>query len=205
MPVRVQVVDHEIGAVGLYEPLPRLMRLDVLPFLLLYSTAAYLYSQRPQEDVIVAVFTALAVCFHALVFLAGEWNVSVFAWLTCAKLACINGNDTQKIYAMVTPSRSTLPCELCRCFIAAKSRQEKVTTHIRSFFIRRLDSLRLLFAEWNLREWRAHTRCMVLLSKHYVLHARGYPIHQSCHARKYPMLPATRVSYTVLYQALPSK
>lgn len=135
MPVRVRVVDHDIGTVGLYEPLPRLMRLDVLPFLLLYFTAAYLYSQRPQEDVIVAVFTALIVCFHALAFLAGEWNVSFFTWLTCAKLAFISGNDTQTVYVMVTPSRSTLPCELCRCFIAAKSRQEKVIIRIRSRFL----------------------------------------------------------------------
>ncbi|KAF1315791.1 P-type atpase, partial [Globisporangium splendens] len=122
MTVAVRIDDHEIGAVALYEPLPPLLRLDALPFVFLYSTAAYLYCVR--DDLVATLFAALIVFVHALAFLSGEWSVDVRAWMTCTHAREINGDDgTTRMLVKVLPSRATLPKQLCRCHVAEKPLQ----------------------------------------------------------------------------------
>lgn len=134
MALTVRIEDHEIAAVALYEPLPRLLRLDVLPFAFLYATATYLFCIRPEEDTVVTLFFTLIVFVHALAFLSGEWSVEASAWMTCTRARSIpsGAEDEQKdgkaaqVYVKVIPSKSTLPKQLCRCVVAKKPLQAGV-------------------------------------------------------------------------------
>lgn len=132
MAVTVRIEDHEIADVALYEPLPRLLRLDVLPFTFLYTTATYLYCIRPEEDTVVTLFFTLVVFVHALAFLSGEWSVEASAWMTCTRAHTIpsGADDTDmkaaQVYVKVIPSKSTLPKQLCPCVVAKKPLQAGV-------------------------------------------------------------------------------
>lgn len=133
MAVTVRIEDHEIADVALYEPLPRLLRLDVLPFAFLYATATYLYCIRPEEDTVVTLFFTLVVFVHALAFLSGEWSVEASAWMTCTRARTIPSgadDDTDmkeaQVYVKVIPSKSTLPKQLCPCVVAKKPLQAGV-------------------------------------------------------------------------------
>lgn len=87
--VRVGVTDADVASVALYTPLPWPMRLDLLPFLFLYATAAHLYASRPEDDVVAWVFGALSVFCHALALLGAEWSVEVRCWMSCARLTVV--------------------------------------------------------------------------------------------------------------------
>ncbi|KAL4117967.1 hypothetical protein PRIC2_010295 [Phytophthora ramorum] len=118
----VGVADAELASVALYTPLPWLMRLDLLPFLFLYATAAYLYTLRPEDDVVPWVFGALIVFCHALALLGTEWSVDVRCWMSCVRLKAVVEDKRVQMLAKVDPSLSMLPKQLCECQL---NRQDK--------------------------------------------------------------------------------
>ncbi|TMW62202.1 hypothetical protein Poli38472_009695 [Pythium oligandrum] len=128
MPVRVHIEDAEIAALALYVPLPWLLRLDVLPFLVLYTSAAYLAAVRPPEDVVVVLYFTLCIFFHALAFLFGEWSVDISAWMGFVPLRRWDAQNAKaNLHVKVIPSRANLPRLLCRLQVptTTKSAQEK--------------------------------------------------------------------------------
>lgn len=55
-------------------PLPTVLRLDVWPFLLIYTALIYYYWQL-EEDSIYLKLVMIAVCFiHCLIFIFGHWS-----------------------------------------------------------------------------------------------------------------------------------
>ncbi|GMF28131.1 unnamed protein product [Phytophthora lilii] len=123
MGVTVGVADADLASVALYTPLPWPMRLDLLPFLFLYATAAYLYALRPADDAVPWVFGALSVLVHALALLGAEWSADVRCWMSCARLAAV---DTRvKTLAKVEPALAMLPKQLCECRVAAAEKPRK--------------------------------------------------------------------------------
>ncbi|KAE9006000.1 putative manganese-transporting ATPase [Phytophthora fragariae] len=113
--LRVGVADADVASVALYTPLPWPMRLDLLPFLFLYVTAAHLYASRPTDDVVPWVFGALSVLCHALALLGAEWSVDVRCWMSCARLTVVAPNARVKMLAKVEPALAMLPKQLCDC------------------------------------------------------------------------------------------
>lgn len=130
-PLAVRVEDPALAAVALYAPLPPLLRLDVLPFALLYATGAFLLVSRAppstgESDAVASLFLALVVFVHALAFLAGEWSVDARAWLTCFRAQQLPSDSSVSVFVKVTPARATLPKQLCRCRVAEKPLQAGV-------------------------------------------------------------------------------
>ncbi|KAJ0412216.1 hypothetical protein ATCC90586_005829 [Pythium insidiosum] len=109
-PIAVSIDDPDVASVALYEPLPLWLRLDVLPFALLYSTVAYLFVLRGAGDVVSTLLAAVVVSFHALTFLVSEWSVDARAWLTMAPLR----SEGAFMMAKVSPTSPLLPTLLCR-------------------------------------------------------------------------------------------
>ncbi|POM57361.1 P-type ATPase (P-ATPase) Superfamily, partial [Phytophthora palmivora] len=125
MGVAVGVADSELTSVTLYTPLPWPMRLDLLPFLFLYSTAVYLYTIRPEDDEVPWIFGALSVFCHALALLSAEWSVDVRCWMTCARLAAVVEDERLKMLVKVEPSLTMLPKLLCDCHLGPKEKKSK--------------------------------------------------------------------------------
>ncbi|TYZ58913.1 hypothetical protein PybrP1_009517, partial [[Pythium] brassicae (nom. inval.)] len=123
MTLVVRVEDPALAAVTLYAPLPAPLRLDVLPFVLLYATAAFLLLTRASSDAVAPLFLALSVGVHALAFLAGEWSVDARAWLSCTRAHALPGDGSAHVLAKVAPARATLPKLLCRVRVADKPLQ----------------------------------------------------------------------------------
>ncbi|KAL4102033.1 hypothetical protein PRIC1_005781 [Phytophthora ramorum] len=123
----VGVADAELASVALYTPLPWLMRLDLLPFLFLYATAAYLYTLRPEDDVVPWVFGALIVFCHALALLGTEWSVDVRCWMSCVRLKAVVEDKRVQMLAKVDPSLSMLPKQLCECQLNRQDKKLKDT------------------------------------------------------------------------------
>ncbi|KAL8011481.1 putative P-type ATPase, HAD superfamily, P-type ATPase, transmembrane domain superfamily [Plasmopara halstedii] len=127
MVLNVGVADQELMSVALYSPLPLLMRLDVLPFLLLYVTAVYLYFLRPEDDVVPWIFGAASIFWHMLAVLGAEWSVDVRCWMTCKKLTTILSDDQSKVLIKVKPSLAMLPKQLCECHVVSKGHLKSST------------------------------------------------------------------------------
>lgn len=123
--VRVGVTDADVASVALYTPLPWPMRLDLLPFLFLYATAAHLYASRPEDDVVAWVFGALSVFCHALALLGAEWSVEVRCWMSCARLTVVAPHARVKMLAKVEPALAMLPKQLCDCQLELGQPQDK--------------------------------------------------------------------------------
>ncbi|KAJ0409499.1 hypothetical protein P43SY_002389 [Pythium insidiosum] len=109
-PIAVSIDDPDVASVALYEPLPLWLRLDVLPFALLYSTVTYLFVLRGAGDVVSTLLATIVVSFHALTFLVSEWSVDARAWLTMAPLR----SEVAFMVAKVSPTSPLLPTLLCR-------------------------------------------------------------------------------------------
>ncbi|DBA04361.1 TPA: hypothetical protein N0F65_002123 [Lagenidium giganteum] len=127
--LHVRVEDPELGSVALVQPLPVLLRLDVLPFFFFYATLTYLYCIRPDDDLVASVGGALVVFVHALAFLAGEWSVGVRCWMHYTPLRSVSAaptSDKRKAtaFAKVVPLRSTLPKQICPCLVADSAFQK---------------------------------------------------------------------------------
>ncbi|KAF1788783.1 P-type ATPase, cytoplasmic domain N [Phytophthora cactorum] len=119
MVVKVGVADPELTSVALYTPLPWPMRLDLLPFIFLYVTAVYLYTIRPEDDVVPWVFGAFSVFWHALALLSAEWSVDVRCWMTCTRLTAVVQDERLKMLVKVEPSLTMLPKQLCECHLVS--------------------------------------------------------------------------------------
>ncbi|RLN89268.1 hypothetical protein BBJ28_00012660, partial [Nothophytophthora sp. Chile5] len=122
------VADPALAAVALYAPLPWPLRLDLLPFAFLYVTAVYLYALRPADDVVAALFAAISVFCHALVFLSAEWSVDVRCWVSCVRLTAIQKPGGAPMLVKVEPALAMLPKLLCECHMAPHSPQKDVPT-----------------------------------------------------------------------------
>ncbi|KAG1707992.1 hypothetical protein DVH05_028681 [Phytophthora capsici] len=125
MGLMVGVADPELSSVTLYTPLPWPMRLDLLPFFFLYVTAVYLYTIRPEDDVVPWIFGAFSVFWHALALLSAEWSVNMRCWMACTRLSALVPDERLKVLAKVEPSLTMLPKELCECHLVLKQNEEK--------------------------------------------------------------------------------
>nr|CCA14384.1 GL18589 putative [Albugo laibachii Nc14] len=113
---RVQIQDPEIHLESIYTPLPVAFRLDVLPFIFIYTTLCILFLSRPDCETILTILTSLMVFTHALAFLITEWSVDVKAWMHYSYLSFIHLgprylNSTQ-ICAKVTNARAGSPKQI---------------------------------------------------------------------------------------------
>ncbi|RHY75565.1 hypothetical protein DYB30_011193, partial [Aphanomyces astaci] len=107
----------ETRASLLYVPLPLLLRLDVLPFLMLYSTLSMCNCQaREGQGFVVAI--ALVFFLHALAFFSSEWSVAIKVWNAYTKFSM--STDVLKtcafphgVVVMIDPVSSALAKELC--------------------------------------------------------------------------------------------
>jgi cation-transporting ATPase 13A1 len=117
---QVCIKDHEVASVALYEPLPPLLRLDVLPFVFLYATGFYLYFIHP-ENLFVMVYFACVVFVHALAFLSSEWSLDMKCWMGYLPISNLNVNtENRTVFVKVVPTRNTLPKMLCPLFYMPK-------------------------------------------------------------------------------------
>ncbi|GLE00333.1 hypothetical protein PINS_up009061 [Pythium insidiosum] len=119
-PIAVSIDDPDVARVELYAPLPFVLRLDVLPFALLYATTVFLLASRGVDDVVATLFGATVVSSHALTFLLSEWSVDACAWLTMTPL---QSEDVSAV-AKVSPSSALLPTLLCRVHALVESDAE---------------------------------------------------------------------------------
>lgn len=125
--VTVGVIDKELKSVSLFTPLPWPMRLDFLPFFFFYVTAVYLYSLRPEDDVVPWIFGAFSVFWHMLALLSAEWSVDVRCWMTCKQAKTLVPDEHLKLLVKVEPSLAMLPKQLCECHVVPKDKLKCAT------------------------------------------------------------------------------
>ena len=108
-----QVDDAELRpGLALYRPLPTLLRLDVLPFGMLYATfsACAASAQRGHGF---AVGLALVACTHALAFFASEWSLRVKCFVAYSRTSIAGLSLYDDVVVKVEPTSPSLPVELC--------------------------------------------------------------------------------------------
>ncbi|KDO16101.1 hypothetical protein SPRG_18365, partial [Saprolegnia parasitica CBS 223.65] len=108
-----QVDDAELRpGLALYRPLPTLLRLDVLPFGMLYATfsACAAVAQRGHGF---AVGLALVACTHALTFFASEWSLRVKCFVAYSRISIAGLSTYDDVVVKVEPTLPSLPAELC--------------------------------------------------------------------------------------------
>jgi len=71
-PVNVDVEDKVVEKVYVYSPLPIALRMDVLPFVLMYATFGIAMMKEEGNGFVVAY--AVVAFIHALTFFSSEWK-----------------------------------------------------------------------------------------------------------------------------------
>lgn len=121
------VQDEEVKKVELYRPLPLILRLDVLPFLMFYGAAMYIVFEITGDlnpDVLVSILIPLAF-LHVLTFLISQWSVNMKCWLSYSD--DVSSID-QATVVKVTPVHANFPSQLCELnIISRKFSYQKVT------------------------------------------------------------------------------
>ncbi|KAH9131452.1 hypothetical protein LEN26_007694 [Aphanomyces euteiches] len=114
----VEINDKELHRnAALYVPLPILLRLDVLPFLLIYSTFFLCMSVVNEGQGFVAG-TAMVAFVHALTFFSSEWSVGMKAWIGYTRFHATpailkSSTFPSGVVVQIDPVSPTHPKELC--------------------------------------------------------------------------------------------